>query len=153
MLLDYLTVSLHSTSGMHLPAVRDVQGDCQCPLKNDGNYIPTGAQKALRFRHFRTIFSPASHNGWCQPIGGNVSHPTDSPTDTSLRLCNSLVLCTTDNSMKWFITVINCCRVTSKDNTDTLGPIRSDNWSVGFSIVQRYFLMIFLCFTGEYIAI
>ena len=27
---------------------------------------------------------------WCQPTGGHVSYPTDSPATTRLRLCNSL---------------------------------------------------------------
>ena len=30
--------------------------------------------------------------GWCQPIGGHVSYPTDSPTTTRQWLCSSLKL-------------------------------------------------------------
>ena len=36
--VDSFTVSLHIPYGRHLPAVRDVQGDCQQPLKNCGNF-------------------------------------------------------------------------------------------------------------------
>ena len=35
--LESFTVSLHSPNGRHLPAIRAVQGDCQLPLKNNGN--------------------------------------------------------------------------------------------------------------------
>ena len=35
--LHVSTVSLHSPHGRYLPAVRAVEGDCQFPLKNDGN--------------------------------------------------------------------------------------------------------------------
>ena len=37
MAIDSFTVSLHSTNGRHLPAVRALQRDCQLPLKIGGN--------------------------------------------------------------------------------------------------------------------
>ena len=39
--LDSFTVPLHSPNGRHLPAIRAVQGDCQWPVKNGGNFHPS----------------------------------------------------------------------------------------------------------------
>ena len=38
----------------------------------------------------KLYFDQPITKGWCQPIGGDVSYPTDSPTATRLGLCNSL---------------------------------------------------------------
>ena len=83
---DYLTVSLHSPKGRHLPAIGAVQGDCQWHLKNGGR------SKRLResILH-RDSGNPNIYlnNQWQKgSIGGHVSYPNYSPTATRLCLCS-----------------------------------------------------------------
>ena len=52
--IDYFTVSLHSTNGRHLPAVRAVQGDCQWPLQNGGNFQQS--PEGITCEEFRSLY-------------------------------------------------------------------------------------------------
>ena len=82
--LDSFTVSLHSTNGRHLPAIRAVQGDCQWPLimlEIPTCYmIPECVVTSITYIY---IEQPIT-KGWCQWIGGHVSYPTGSPRTTRL---------------------------------------------------------------------
>ena len=40
-MVDSFTVPLHSPNGRQMPAIRAVQGDCQLPLQNGGNFQRT----------------------------------------------------------------------------------------------------------------
>ena len=89
--LDSFTVPLNSPNGRHLPAVRAVQRDCNWGLKNGGNSHKSH-EPIMQWgtRQSQSIFRPVT-KGWCQPIGGHVSHPTDSPITARLGLCSSLI--------------------------------------------------------------
>ena len=90
-LIDSFTVPLHSPKGRHFPAFRVVPRDCQWHLKNVGNSHWLGQPMIQSDTgQSQSIFGPTKHKRWCQPIGGCASYPTDSPTATKLRLCNSL---------------------------------------------------------------
>ena len=85
--LDSFTAPLHSPNGRHLPAIRAVKVDCQWPLNNCGNshhsYVP-GIH--CNWGISQPIFRPANYKRMIPAI----THPTDSPTATSLWLCISL---------------------------------------------------------------
>ena len=63
--LDHCTVTLHSPNGRHLPAIRDVQGDCQWSLKNDDN------------SHRSCEFTMHCMWGVPQSIFGSINHTAD----------------------------------------------------------------------------
>ena len=81
----------NSLLAQHLPAVRAVQGDCQWPFKNGGNSHCSYRPRINCDWGIPNLYLdyPIT-KGWCQPIWGHVSYPTDSPISNMLRLCNSL---------------------------------------------------------------
>ena len=91
--LDSFTVPLHSANGRHLPAVRAVQGDGQWPLKNGAN-----SHRSHEIKFHCNWGNPSLYlkqpitKRWYQPIGGQVSYPTDIPYATRLGLCISLAV-------------------------------------------------------------
>ena len=91
MALDSFTVSLHSPNGMHLPAARAVQEDCQWPM-NHGGTSHRSHEPTIHYDRGcpKLYFNQPITKECCQPIEANVSHPTDSPPATRLAPCNSL---------------------------------------------------------------
>ena len=90
--IDSFTVSLHIPNGRHLPAVRDVQGDCQWALKNEGNsHWLRELTNASWHNQSQLIFRPINHKrampASCRPY---VTYPNDSLPATRLGLCSSL---------------------------------------------------------------
>ena len=91
-LLDAFTVPMHSSNDRLMPVVKAVQWDSQWPLKNCGHFhrsrkhTVTGDNPNLYLDHLIAKV-------WCQPIGGHVSFPPDSPNTTRLGLCSSLADC------------------------------------------------------------
>ena len=70
--LDCETVSLHSTNGRQMPAIRAVQGDCQWPLKTVEIPISQVSSYSIVTEAIPIyILTNQSH----QPIGGYVSYP------------------------------------------------------------------------------
>ena len=84
--IDSFTVSLHSPNGRHLPAIRALQGDCQGPLTNAGNF------------HWPCKPTITIHCDWVnpiiyldQPITKRWGHVTfGCPYAARLGPCNSL---------------------------------------------------------------
>ena len=93
--VDFFKVPLHSPNGRHFPAVRAVQitkGTVTGVSKTVG--IPTGhvtplCNGALGFP--KLYLDQTITKGQCQPIGGHVLYPIDSPITTRLGLCSCLL--------------------------------------------------------------
>ena len=75
-------------------------------------------------RQSQSKFRPTNHTKplrWCQPIGGHVSYPTDSPTATRLGLCSSLQICWINHHcscQKWTLQSMlkKCCMLNCMKN-------------------------------------
>ena len=74
---DSFTVSLHSTNGRHLPAIRAVQGDWLSVTSEKQWKFPPVMWATMQLRQSQPIFRPANHKSWYQPNGSRVSYPTD----------------------------------------------------------------------------
>ena len=92
--LDSFTVHLTQPQRQAKPVVRAVQRDCQWHLKN-GRNSHWSREPIIQWRRCvsQSIFRSANHKSMdqLQPVWGNVSYPTGSPTANKLGLCSSLV--------------------------------------------------------------
>ena len=89
--IDSFTVPLHSPNGRLLPAVRAVQRDCHWGLNNSWN-SHWSREPIMQWELGNpnlSLYQPIT-KGWCQPIGGHVTYPTDRPIAIRLGLCSSL---------------------------------------------------------------
>ena len=75
------------TAGICLP-LGLCKGTVSCLRKMVG--IPT-AHMSPQYIATEVYLDQPITKGWCQPTRGQVTYPTDSPTASRLRLCNSLV--------------------------------------------------------------
>ena len=94
--LDSFTVCLHSPNGRHLPTIRAVQGDCQCPKKMKFQWSCAFIIHCClpiiqcRWGFLQSLFWSCSLEH--QPIGYHISYPTDGSLASKLGLCSSLHL-------------------------------------------------------------
>ena len=78
------------TAGINLPVVRAVQGNCHWGPKKRWEFpLVTWEHNALGNPNLY-LDQPIT-KAWCQPVGGRVSYPTDSPIATRLGLYSSLI--------------------------------------------------------------
>ena len=70
--VDYLTVSLHSPNGRHLPAIRAVQGDCQCPKKLQKFRPVMWVHNAVRLKQPQLISDQPIMKRWFQKIRNHI---------------------------------------------------------------------------------
>ena len=94
--LDSFTVCLHSPNGRHLPAIRAVQGDCQCPPKNEIPVIMC-IHNPLLLTHNSVHWGFLQYLFWScslehQPIGYHISYPTNGSLASRFGLWSSLHL-------------------------------------------------------------
>ena len=68
-------------------------------LKNEGN-SPWSCEPTIHgdWGNPNLYLDQPITKGWCQPMGGHASHPTDSPIATMLGMCSSLYH---DDVIKW----------------------------------------------------
>ena len=85
--LDCFTVPLHNPNGRRLPAVRDVQVDCQWPWKHC-KFPPVRIH--CDWGHLNLYLAKQIRKGWCLPNGSPVLFPNDISNASRLGLCSSL---------------------------------------------------------------
>ena len=87
--LDSFTVSLHSSNGRHLPAIRAVQGDCLWPLKNGRNFHQSHNPIIHCNQSIPQPINQPIAKEWRQTVEGHVTYTTDSFTSPRQGLRNS----------------------------------------------------------------
>ena len=143
-LLDSFTVPLHSANDRHSPAVRTVQRDCHWGLTKRWEFpLVTCDHIAMGTRQSQSIFRPPITKGWCQPIWGHVSYPTDNPIATRLGLCSSLCVYRWRGiNYRWFICAgthsISICITRICVNTSTENNLRSRKVSKAWDGQLKY---------------
>ena len=67
--IDCFTVSLHSSNGRQMPAIRAEQGDCERPLNSGNSHRSCEPTKHCDWGNPNLYLDQPITKEWCQPIG------------------------------------------------------------------------------------